>query len=237
VWTFTTDKYVIFQLSKTREATIAHEFLKNYNGILITDFYSGYDVIACRQQKCWVHLIRDLNDDLWMSPFDSEYETFVSEVRNLIIPIMEVVQQYGLKKRHLYKFIQQVSAFYTKTITGKQYTSELVIKYQQRFVRYRDSLFTFLEYDGIPWHNNTAERALRHIAKQQQISMSFHEAATHQYLRLLGIKQTCRFQNKSFFRFLLSREIDIDQFEKGKPLKRSMLLNSFNSPGQEDSAT
>ena len=212
VWTFTTDKYVIFQLSKTREATIAHEFLKNYDGILITDFYSGYDAIACRQQKCWVHLIRDLNDDLWLYPFDSQYETFVSEVRNLIIPIMEAVQKYGLKKRHLQKFMKRVSAFYVRTITGKRYTSELVIKYQKRFIRYRDSLFTFLQHDGIPWHNNTAERALRHIAKQQQISMNFHEAATHEYLRLLGIKQTCRFQNKSFFQFLLSRERDIDQF-------------------------
>ncbi len=234
VWTFTTDKYVVFQLSKTREATIAHEFLKNYHGILISDFYSGYDAIACRQQKCWVHLIRDLNDDLWLYPFDTEYETFVSEVRNLIIPMMEAVQKYGLKKRHLQKFMQHVNTFYTRIITGKQYTSELVIKYQKRFARYRESLFTFLEYDGIPWHNNTAERALRHIAKQQQISMNFHEAATHEYLRLLGIRQTCRFQNKSFFRFLLSREKDIDQFEKGKPMRRVMPLPSFNTLEQED---
>ena len=225
VWTFTTDKYVIFKLTKTREATIAHEFLEHYNGILITDFYTGYDAIACRQQKCWVHLIRDLNNDLWEYPFDSEYETFVSEVRNLIIPIMEAVHKYGLKKRHLQKFMKQVDAFYTRTIMGKQYRSELVITYQKRFVCYRDSLFTFLEYDGIPWNNNTAERALRHIGRQQQISMSFREAATHEYLRLLGIRQTCRFQNKSFFQFLLSREIDIDQFEESRPLKRSMLVD------------
>ena len=58
--------------------------------------------------------------------------------------------------------------------------------------------------------------------------MNFHEATTHEYLRLLGIRQTCRFQNKSFFRFLLSREKDIDQFEEGKPIKKSMPLDSFN---------
>ena len=104
---------------------------------------------------------------------------------------------------------------FTQGHYGKQYTSELVITYQKRFVRYRENLFTFLEYDGIPWHNNTAERALRHIARQQSISMSFGEASTHEFLRLLGIKQTCRFQNKSFFRFLLSQEIDIDQFRGG----------------------
>ncbi len=110
-----------------------------------------------------------------------------------------------------------------------------VIKFQKRFVRYRESLFTFLEYDGVPWHNNTAERALRHIAKQQQISMNFYEAATHDYLRLLGIKQTCRFQNKSFFRFLLSREMDIDQFEEGKHLKRSRLVTSLSGSEREGS--
>src|SRR5436305_5402684 len=109
---------------------------------------------------------------------------------------MEAVQKYGLRKRHLQKFMQHVEAFYRRTITGKQYTSELVITYQKRFVRYRESLFTFLEYDGIPWHNNTAERALRHISRQQQISMSFREVVTDDYLRLLGIKQMCRFQNK-----------------------------------------
>ena len=69
------------------------------------------------------------------------------------------------------------------------------------------------------------------------MSMSFREAPTHDYLRLLGIKQTCRFQNKSFFRFLLSREIDIDQFEEGKPMKKSMRLKSFDDPEQEDSTT
>jgi hypothetical protein len=128
---------------------------------------------------------------------------------------MEAIQQDGLKKEYLHPFMKQVNAFYMRTITDKLYTSELVLKYQKRFIRYRDSLFTFLEHDGVPWHNNTAERALRHITKQQQISQNFHETATHGYLRLLGLKQTCRFQKKSFFQFLLSREKNIDQFEKG----------------------
>ena len=66
--------------------------------------------------------------------------------------------------------------------------------------------------------------------------MNFHEAATHEYLRLLGMKQTCRFQNKSFFRFLLSREQDIDQFEEGKPMRKVMPLPLLNSLKQEDTS-
>ena len=71
---------------------------------------------------------------------------------------METVQRYGLKKRHLHKFMKQVNDFYTRVITDKQYKSDLVCTYQKRFVRYRDSLFTFLEQDDIPWNNNAAER-------------------------------------------------------------------------------
>ena len=216
VWVFTDEKHVVFKLTKTREAIIVHEILSNFQGVLISDFYPGYDAIKCKQQKCWGHLIRDLNDDLWAAPFDTEFETFVFEVRNLIIPIMEAVQRYGLKKRNLNKFRKPVDKFYIRLIANKHYKSELTIKYQTRFAKYRDSLFTFLEQDGIPWHNNTAERALRHLAVQRKISGSFFEFVTHRYLLLLGIMQTCRFQDKSFLRFLLSEEKDIDQFKKHK---------------------
>src|SRR3989442_2382982 len=92
VWVFTDGNYVIFKLRETREASIAHEFLAYYHGTLISDFYAGYDAVNCRQQKCWVHLIRDMNSDLWIAPFDAEFEAFVIAVRNLIIPIMEGVQ-------------------------------------------------------------------------------------------------------------------------------------------------
>jgi len=136
---------------------------------------------------------------------DTEYEAFLLEVRNLIVPIMETVQNYGLKRRHLLKFEQQVDIFYRKVIVDKKCKSDLVVTYQKRFIRYKDSLFTFLTEDGIPWHNNTAERAIRPFAIQRDVSKSpFHDSTTHAYLTLLSIRQTCRFQGKSFFKFLFS---------------------------------
>ncbi|MBK9013620.1 MAG: transposase [Saprospiraceae bacterium] len=69
VWIFTDGNHVILRLSESREAQIAHEFLKEYKGILISDFFAGYDTIDCPQQKCWVHFIRDLNNNLWSNPF------------------------------------------------------------------------------------------------------------------------------------------------------------------------
>jgi hypothetical protein len=89
----------------------------------------------------------------------------------------------------------------------------LALKYQKRFLRYRESLFTFLKEDNIPWNNNAGERAIRHLAVQRKISGTFFESLAPQYLLLLGIMQTCRFQGKSLLKFLLSKEKDIDQFK------------------------
>ena len=212
IWVFTDGKHVIFKYTETREADFLHEFLDDYPGILISDFFPGYDSLKCRHQKCLVHIIRDMNNDLWASPFDSEYAAFVVEVKNLIVPIMETIQSYGLKKRHLSKFTSRIDIFYKSVIEQKHYSSELCAKYQQRFLRYRKSLFTFLEYDGIPWHNNTAESAIRHLPLQQRVSGVFHASVMREYLILLGVKQTCRFQEKSFLKFLLSGEQDVDKF-------------------------
>ncbi|MBW4565823.1 MAG: IS66 family transposase [Mojavia pulchra JT2-VF2] len=208
VWVFTDGRHVVFKLTSTREAEVVHQFLSGYDGTLISDFYPGYDSVKCKQQKCWVHLIRDINDDLWKSPFDSEFKDFVLEMRNLIVPILQTVEEYGLKREYLNNFNANVNQFYKETI-NKSYRSDLAIKYQKRFVRYQHSLFTFLEQDGIPWNNNAGERALRHLAVQRKISGSFFESFTPQYLLLLGIMQTCRFQGQSLLKFLLSKEVEI----------------------------
>ena len=161
VWVFTDGKHVVFRMTETREADIVREVLAGYQGVLVSDFYPGYDSMPCRQQKCLVHLIRDINDDLWKAPFDKELEAFAVEVQALLVPILEAVDRYGLKAWHLRKFLKDVDRFYDKNIIGREYTSEPVRTYQKRFDRYRESLFTFLTQDGIPWENNMAERAIR----------------------------------------------------------------------------
>jgi hypothetical protein len=212
VWVFTTDKHVILKLSKNREATTAKDFLRDYKGVLISDFYAGYDSIECPQQKCWVHFLRDLNNSLWENPFDKEYESFITEIRNLLVPMIQEAQKYGLKKRHLSKYQKYVDEFYKNHIDGKVYKSEPCVLYQKRLKRYRDSLFTFIKHDGVNWHNNAAENGIRHICIQRKISNSFGGNQFPHYLRMVSIMQTCKLQNKSFFKFLLSKEMDIDSF-------------------------
>jgi transposase-like protein len=219
VWVFTDGKHVVFRMTETREATVVQEFLKGYQGVLMSDFYQGYDTVPCRQQKCWVHLIRVLNEDLWDNPFNAEFEAFVLDVRNLILPILEAASEYGLKKRNLGKFKKTVARFYDKAIYKRIYESDVTRTYQKRFERYRESLFLFLEHDNIPWNNNMAERAIRELAVQRKVAGSFFKRVAPQYLLLLGLAQTCRFQGKSFLKFLLARQRDVDAFQATKGRK------------------
>ena len=229
VWVFTDGRHVFFRMTETREAEIVYQVLSNYEGVLVTDFYPGYDSMPCKQQKCLVHLIRDLNDDLWKAPFDREFEAFVLEIRTLFVPIFGAIDRYGLKARHLRKFETSVERFYDRHIVSKEYASEIAAKYQKRFQRYRESLFTFLGQDGIPWNNNMAERAIRQLAIQRKISGTFFKNAAPQYLLLLSIAQTCRFQEKSFLKFLLSKERDVDQFRRSRPIKYSARVGQRES--------
>lgn len=112
-----------------------------------------------------------------------------------------------------------VTKFYTLHISGSKMKSDTAIKYQKRLSKYKDRLFVFLECDNIPWNNNMAERALRHIAVQRKISGSFFSSSMQDYLVLLGVSQTCRFQNKQLLTFLMSGEKDIDLFRSKKDIK------------------
>jgi predicted RecB family nuclease len=216
VWVFTDGKNTIYQLHQTREGEIAQVFFANYAGVVISDFYAGYDSVKCDQQKCWIHLIRDLNNDLQNNPFDKEFEELIISVRNLIVPIMKAVIKFGLKKRHLRKFEKHVDKFYKNSIDNKVFKSDIAQRYQKRFIRYRSSLFLFLKKDGIPWHNNTAEHAAKHFAKQRDSSGPMFESVAQNYLTLLSIHQTCCNQNKSFLQFLFSEEKDIYSFNRYK---------------------
>src|SRR5258708_15895723 len=150
-----------------------------------------------------MHLIRDVNDDLWKNPFIAEYEQFVAAVRDLLVPIAEDIERYGLKALHLRKHRKRVDCFYRDTMDVLSEQQEILSKYKKRFERYRDSMFTFVDGDEIPWNNNAAERALRHLAVQRKISGDFSEKGPRQYLRLLPIPQTSPFQLKPSFAFFL----------------------------------
>lgn len=181
---------------------------------MVSDFYGAYDSLNCEQQKCLVHLIRDMNHDLLCSPFDDEFKLLASEFGLLLRGIVATIDRYGLQRHHLHKHEQDVEKLY-RQLSGRTFSSDLALEYWKRLDKYREKLFTFLRHDGIPWNNNNAEHAFRPFANYRKSSDGqMTEAGVRDYVVLLSIYQTCRYRGISFLKFLRSREKDIYRFQE-----------------------
>ena len=159
VWVFTNMEEVVFMLRDSREGGFLKELLADFRGVLITDFYAAYDSLDCEQQKCLIHLIRDMNEDLKRNPWDDEFKLLIGAFGKLIRTIVTTVDQYGLKRRHLNKHLEDVERFYRTLKTS--YRSDVAQRYYERLTKGREKLFTFLKHDGVPWNNNNAEHAIK----------------------------------------------------------------------------
>jgi Transposase IS66 family len=203
---------VLYVYAPTREGDMVRETLKGFKGVLISDYYAAYDSIECTQQKCLIHLMRDMNDDLLDNPFDEQYKNFVKDFSLLLKSIVDTIDRYGLKKYHLAKHKKDVSKFYNKYLS-KKYTSAVLAAYQRRLTDNQKKLFTFLDYDDVPWNNNNAEYAIKEFADYRQfIDGRYNEKGIKEYLTLLSVYKTCEYKNIDFLKFLRSEEKDIDKF-------------------------
>ena len=220
VWVFTNLEEVVFMFRPTREGAFLQKLLKNFHGVLISDFYSAYDSINCPQQKCLIHLIRDMNEDLLNNPFDEELQAVTGPFSKLLREIVVTIDQHGLKQCHLKRHEQAVEKYF-ESLAAQEIHSEPAEALRERLTRYKDKLFTFLKYDGVPWNNNNAENAVKQFVYYREHSDGImRETGLKDYLVLLSIYQTCKYKGISFLKFLLSKERDIDAFVGGGRAKR-----------------
>jgi hypothetical protein len=212
VWILANTEEVLYVYRPSREADFLHELLSNFKGVLITNFFTGYDSLPCLQQKCLVHLIRDVNDDLLKNPLDQELKELATLFGQLLRRIVATIDRNGLKARYLAKHKSDVKDFIDR-FAVKSFESESAMKYCKRILKYQAKLFTFLDHDGVPWNNNNAEHAVKYFAKYRMLTNGrVTESGLRDYLRLLSVYQTCRYKEIRFLDFLLSRDRDIDHF-------------------------
>lgn len=212
VWAFSGPEVVIYRFHESRDATVLDDVVTGFSGVLVSDFYAAYDAVPCPQQKCLVHLVRDINDDLLKLPFDEELKELASRFTTLMTPIIEAIDRYGLRKRHLAKFVREADRF-RNWVAGEFFTSKAAQRYQNRIGRYGDRLFTFLSHDGVPWNNNLAENAVKMVvSRRKMLDGLMSKDGIRDYLVFLSICQTLRRKGGSLLRFLLSGETDLFEF-------------------------
>jgi hypothetical protein len=211
VWVLTSMEEVAYFFSPTREGNTIQELLKNFAGVLVSDFYAAYDAIECRQQKCLIHFIRDLNNAILDHPYDEGLKQLAGNFASVVKPIIETVDRRGLKKRFLGKFRNSIDRFYKGLVDDD--AGEAAGKLVDRLQKNRNKMFTFLDFDDVPWNNNNAEHAVKAFALLRRVIDGLTtEKGLHDTLVLLSVCETCKCKNVDFLDFLRSGSKDIDDF-------------------------
>src|SRR5262249_45773904 len=158
VWVFASLDEAIYVYKPTRQGDFLHKMLKEFSGVLISDFFAAYDSLMCSQQKCLVHLMRDMNQEILNNPFDLELRSITDPFGKLLREIVSTVDSHGLSRRFLTRHSRDVAAFF-ESVSRKSFRSDAAVALQERLIKSRMELFTFISHDNVPWNNNAAENA------------------------------------------------------------------------------
>jgi hypothetical protein len=209
IWVFANLTTVAYVYGESRESAILEDLLDGFSGVFVSDFYAAYDSVPCAQQKCLIHLMRDINEDLHRNPFDDELKEIAGRFGALLREIVETIDTYGLKARHLGKHRKSAAGFIEHVVAMKSAT-EAGLALKKRIEKNRDKLFTFLDYDGVPWNNNNAEHAVRAFTRLRNIMSTSTPKGHREYATLLSIQQTLRYRGMGFLEFIRSGRMEID---------------------------
>src|SRR5437588_6485978 len=148
---------------------------EDYQGVLGSDFYAGYNAHLGLHQRCWVHFLRDIHDLKKRHPNQEELLTWSKDVKAIYDravayagpdPALPVIKQEAARRVQQRAFEQElwkVCAPYAHTTTPMHTLCE-------RVERFLPELFVFVAIPGVPAHNNLAERSVRPLIVARKIS-------------------------------------------------------------------
>ena len=159
IWTFSTadERYFIFR--RSRSGQVAKEVIgEDYEGVVVTDCYSGYNVLLGDRQVFWAHLLRDLHK---LEENNADDETVASWADGLkdVYERARAFAGEGPKDRWSRRILLEEEIH---RLCEPHLRSESPLRVlAQRFEDHLVELFMFVQHPEVPSDNNGAERALR----------------------------------------------------------------------------
>ena len=165
LWKFADKNVSINQILKGRGQKDLEEVLgKKFGGIIISDFLSAYNKIEARaKQRCLVHLLRELKKIRERIPDDKQAMQFAGRLEDIIQQAAILASDYKSRKisrRELRKGRKKLERA-LEDLKLANPTHRVLKRLTQRLERHKHELLTFLDYPGIDYHNNHAERQIR----------------------------------------------------------------------------
>ena len=194
--------YVFADKSRGMAALENHDIPKHLEGlILYTDRHGTYFKLKCAgHQVCLVHLERNLN---YLSDLNKNQDWSV-RVKELLkeamhlkntVPLDNIDKESFCKRFH--ELLEEDLSKYERKDRGDFQAL------QNGLINCEDYIFTFLEHDEVPHHNNSSEGAIRVLKVKAKVSGGFRtERGAEQFAVFHSITETARRNDISKFKAL-----------------------------------
>jgi hypothetical protein len=163
----------VYVYDASRAGAVVTKLLNGqFRGVLVSDFYGGYNGYTGVQQRCWVHLLRDLRALKAAQPGEPAVQQWARAVKRLYLAGKEFVTA------HEQATAAQRAAQYAELVRqavrlGQQYAHQGAHPCHalaQRLLRHQDELFQYVRVPGVPADNNLGERGIRPLVVGRKIS-------------------------------------------------------------------
>lgn len=193
VWGVFTKTLSILSAATSRARINIQELLKNFKGVLVVDGYNAYDEFVLKQ-RCWAHLLRDFKK---LSENNSEIEIQYIRLKKLY-ETMKILNEKPPDEQAIARCKWTLKDIVTCLKTIKQ-AKKLVTLVENG----EDDWFTALYYEGVPLHNNHAERELRPIVLlRKSIGCYRNEKGKNWIDNTVSVLHTWKLQEKNIFQNL-----------------------------------
>ena len=163
------EQVILYEYQKTRNASHPRKFLKDYNGICVTDGYQVYHTLEKEKEDlkiagCWVHCRRKFEEALEVIPKELRKQSVLDLLMNQIRAIYrEEGKLSGFSADERVEKRQLVDAFfaYVKQNSGRVPKSGKAREAFTYALNQEPYLRVFLENGNVPMDNNASERAIR----------------------------------------------------------------------------
>ena len=198
LWVVVTKYAALYHIDKTRKTEVPKKMLgPEYEGVVGSDSWGAWNHVGGRHQKCHVHYIRNIKETLLYHSPSAYYKRHARTLRRILEDSHIDAMPGGKKALAAKKKLDRRILALLDRLKGE--TDKHCKKMFKRLRREKDHLFTFLEVDGVEWHNNSAERGIRPCVILRNNSYgSRSEEGAAAIAVLMSVKQTCKAKKDNF---------------------------------------
>lgn len=198
LWAAVNERLASYRIDRSRGSKVAKEILGEvFHGTLVTDFYSAYNKLSSKQQKCLVHLLREMRQ-LRARDAPEDYLIPHRKLKRLIADALRLNERREkidplVYLRRRMRLDERLIDFACAVYSNKNWQ-----RLSKRILKHHKAILAFLDTPGLPSNNNQAERAIRpHVIIRNRSYQSRTQKGADAHATLTSLLHTLQLQGRN----------------------------------------